>query len=103
METNRTNNNSPRNVFDQLFDSEEAANLKIRAKLIDRLIDHIEEHGLTQKEAAEEFGVDQPRISYLVNGKISKFTIDYLINMCNRAGISVDVHFDGAYAGRQVD
>lgn len=95
--TNRTNN-----VFDDLFSGEEAANLKIRAKLMDRLIDYVEEHGLSQEEAADHFGVSQPRISYLVNGKISKFSIDALINMCNHAGISVDVHFDGAYAGRDV-
>ena len=71
--------------------------MKIRAKLMDRLIDYIEEHELTQQEAAERFGVRQPRVSYLLNGKISKFTIDALINMCSHAGLEVDVTFDEAY------
>lgn len=85
-------------AFDHLFDKKEAANLRIRAKLMDRLIDHIEENGLTQEEAAEHFGASQPRISALVNGKISRFTIDALVNMCNEAHITVDIRFDGARA-----
>ena len=37
----------------------------------------------------------------LVNGRISKFTIDYLINMCSHAGIEVDISFGGAHAGSE--
>lgn len=70
---------------------EEAENLKIRAKLMNSLIDYIHAHNFNQTEAAERFGVQQPRISYLVNGKISKFTIDALINMHVHAGIEVVV------------
>ena len=77
----------------------EAKNLQIRAKFMDRLIDYVEDEGLTQVEAAERFGVSQSRVSYLLGGRISKFTIDALANMCSSAGIEVDVSFDGAYAG----
>lgn len=85
-------------VFDDLFDKEEAANLKVRAKLMNRLIAHVEEQGLTQEEAAEAFGVGQPRVSLLLGGKIQKFTIDALLNMCAHVGIEVDVIFGGAHA-----
>jgi len=90
------------NVFDELFNRDEATNLKIRAKLMDQLIEYVDEHGLTQGEAAEAFNAAQPRISYLVNGKISKFSIDALVNMCSAAGIDVDVSIDGARAGHDV-
>lgn len=87
-------------VFDDLGRSPgEAANLKVRARLMDRLIDYVEENGFTQEEAAERFGVGQPRVSNLMRGQISKFTIDALLNMCSNAGIEVDVVFPGAYAG----
>ena len=46
--------------------------------------------GLGQKEAAEVFGVHQPRISDLMRGKIDKFTIDVLVNMLARVGKSVE-------------
>ena len=75
-----------------------AANLKVRSKLMRRLDDYLREEGLTQEEAADRLNVPQSRISFLVNGKISKFTIDYLLNMCTRAGIEVDVTFRGSRA-----
>lgn len=85
-------------AFDVLEDPDRAANLKVRSKLMNRLDDYIREEGLTQEEAADQLGVPQSRISFLVNGKVSKFTIDYLLNMCTRAGIKVDVVFEGTRA-----
>ena len=41
----------------------------------------IDDAWLGQKEAAEVFGVHQPRVSDLMRGKIDKFTIDVLVNM----------------------
>jgi len=73
--------------------------LNVRARLMDRLNEHIQEKDLTQEKAAEHFGVPQSRISLLVNGRISKFTIDYLVNMCSRVGIEVNLSFGKAGAG----
>lgn len=89
---------SEERIFDDrdLFNADRAANLKVRACLMDRLIDYVQEEGLNQTEAAKRLGVPQPRISYLMNGKISKFTIDFLLNMCSAAGIDVEVNFPGA-------
>lgn len=84
------------NAFGLYEDDTRAANLKVRARLMNHLNDYIQNRDLTQEEAAEHFGVPQSRISLLVNGRISKFTIDYLINMCSRAGIEVDLHFGKA-------
>ncbi len=98
MNTPRSNIKS---VFDELFDAQEAANLKIRSKLMTRLILYMDEHELTQQQAAKRFDVGQPRISQLVNGQIGKFTIDALVNMCNAVGINVVINFDDAYAGTE--
>ena len=73
-------------------------NLKMRSKLMSRLDDYLRERGFTQEEAADQLDVPQSRISFLLNGKISKFTIDYLLNMCTRAGVEVDVTFRGSRA-----
>lgn len=81
------------NAFELYGDDTRAANLKVRVRLMDHLNDYIQDRDLTQEEAAECFGVPQSRISFLVNGRIHKFTIDYLINMCSQAGIEVDLQF----------
>jgi len=70
---------------------DEAAKLKIRSKLMIRITDYIEEEGLTQAQAAQVFGVSQPRVSHLVTGKINLFSIDTLIDMATKAGLKVDV------------
>ncbi len=81
-----------RNVFEALEDDPAMAqNLKIRSELMITLRQYIEEAGLDQKEAAEVFGVYQPRISDLMRGKIDKFTIDKLVNMLARIGKTVKV------------
>jgi len=43
---------------------------------------------MTQAEAAEFFGVTQPRISDLMRGKIDLFSLDTLMNMASTAGMS---------------
>ncbi|HLG58162.1 MAG TPA: XRE family transcriptional regulator [Vicinamibacterales bacterium] len=80
------------NVFRDLgFSAEEATNLKIRSDLMIRLSKLIETRGLTQAQAADLFGVTQPRISDLVRGKIDRFSIDTLIAMLGHAGVRVQI------------
>ena len=85
-------------AFDALFEPGEAANLKVRVKLMRRLTAYVEDEGLSQTEAAERFGTGQPRVSELLGGQIDRFTIDALLNMCTAAGIEVEVHFPRATA-----
>jgi predicted XRE-type DNA-binding protein len=80
------------NVFRDLgFSPKEAANLKVRAMLMTEMEKYLRTHRLTQKQAAERFGVTQPRISNLMRGKIELFSVDTLIEMLTHAGIVVDV------------
>ena len=76
-------------VWDAVADNpEEAANLKLRSQLMDALESYIGHENITQAEAAKRFGVPRSRVSELVNGRISKFTIDRLVNMASRVGLT---------------
>lgn len=80
------------NVFLDLgFDKVEAENLMIRSKLMAAIKAYIESEGITQGQAAERFGVSQPRISEIYQGKIELFSVDKLINMLAKVGQHVDV------------
>jgi predicted XRE-type DNA-binding protein len=68
---------------------EEAETLRVRSELMIELSKVVEKRGLTQAEAADLFGVTQPRVSDLVRGKIERFSVDALIAMLGRAGIRV--------------
>lgn len=80
------------NLFEDLgFDPLEAANLKIRADLMIDLRRFIEERGWNQAQAAKFFAETQPRISNLLKGEIGRFSVDKLINMLAKAGMTVQV------------
>lgn len=68
-----------------------AANLQIRADLMQQIRDYIEQQALTQAQAAQLFGVPQPRISEIVQGKVELFTVDKLINLLASIGRQVEV------------
>ena len=79
-------------VWDAIADSpEEAANLKLRSQLMDAIKAYIDHEDLTQEEAAKRLGVPRSRVSELVNGRISKFTIDKLVNMAARVGLTTRI------------
>lgn len=78
-------------VWDAIEGPEEAENMRLRAKLMRAIIGHMEKSQLSQAAAAKLMGVTQPRISDLVRGKIDLFSIDMLINMASRAGLTVNL------------
>jgi predicted XRE-type DNA-binding protein len=80
------------NVFEDLgFEKIEADKLKIKAQLMCQLSEWIKEKELKQEEAAKLLHVTRPRISDVMRGKSSKFTIDSLIDMLERAGKHVTI------------
>lgn len=78
-------------VWDAIEDPAEAENMKLRAKLMRALVNHIEKKRLTQAAAAKLMSVTQPRVSDLVRGKVDLFSMDTLINMASAAGLQVDL------------
>jgi predicted XRE-type DNA-binding protein len=78
------------NVFrDVGFPRKEAEHLKIRADLMLDVHRAITRRGLTQAAAAKVLGVHQPRVSDLTRGRIELFSIETLIDMLDRLGMSV--------------
>lgn len=79
-------------VWDAIEDTPaEAENMKLRSALMMALKEHIARTGLSQSQAAELFGVTQPRISDLVRGKINLFGLDSLVNMASAAGLHIEM------------
>lgn len=85
------------NVWDALSDSpEEAATMKIRADVMIAIHDTIRAWSITQAQAASRLGVTQPRLNDLLQGKISKFSLDTLLTLAGRAGLKVKINIKKA-------
>ncbi|MCX0433398.1 helix-turn-helix domain-containing protein [Aeromonas veronii] len=84
--------NNPLELLAQ--DPVELSIVTLKARLMVIITKLIRENRYTQSEAAKLLGVSQPRVSNLMNGKISKFSIDMLIEMMGRLGYLMDISFD---------
>jgi predicted XRE-type DNA-binding protein len=78
------------NVFADL-EPPDADDRMLKAQLAVHIRRFIEEKGWTQTEAAEAVGLDQPKVSYLLCGRLAGFSVDRLLSILNRLGHSVDV------------
>jgi predicted XRE-type DNA-binding protein len=78
------------NVFADLgyADPEEAL---AKAELARRISQIITKRHLTQAQAAEILGVDQPKVSNLMRGKLSGFSTDRLFKFLNALGRDVKI------------
>lgn len=84
-------------VWDALADtSEEAASLKVRAELMREIAALIRGKDWTQAAAAKHCGVTQPRINDLLRGRISRFSLDALVNIAAALGQQVHVRLKAA-------
>ncbi|BCG25800.1 hypothetical protein TUM18999_39910 [Pseudomonas tohonis] len=79
-------------VWDAIADTpEQAANLRARAELMQQIAAIIEDSAWKQAEAAARCGVTQPRINDLLRGRISRFSLDALVNIATALGRRVSV------------
>ena len=84
-------------VWDAIEDTpQEAENMKLRSALMTALKSHLAQTNMSQAQAAQLFGVTQPRISDLMRGKINLFGLDALVNMASAAGLHVDMRISQA-------
>ena len=72
---------------------QEASKSALKADIMIMIRDIIERNGWAQIKAAEILGVEQPRVSDVVNGKIEKFTLDTLIGMLDQLGFRTKFEF----------
>ena len=86
-----------RDVFDALADTPaEAENLKTRADLMARIQVIIKAKGWKQAEAAAQCGLTQPRVNDLLRGRISRFSLDALVNIASALGQRVYLELKAA-------
>lgn len=78
-------------VLDDLFEPEEAADLKLKAALARRIRDVMEQRKLTQKQAAALTGLRQPDVSKIVNYKFAEIGVDRLFRALTRLGVDVRI------------
>lgn len=69
----------------------DADDLVLRAQLLRRIADVVREQDLTQAQAGALIGMDQPRVSALLNGKITKFSTDRLLRALSDLGQDVEL------------
>jgi predicted XRE-type DNA-binding protein len=62
-----------------------------KAELAQKIMDIIRARHLTQVQAAELLGVDQPKISALTRGRLSGFSIDRLLRFLMLLGRDVKI------------
>jgi len=84
-------------VWDAIADTpEQAANLRARAELMQQIAALVKRQGWTQVEAAQHCGVTQPRINDLLRGRVSRFSLDALVNISSALGCRIRVDLDAA-------
>ena len=72
-----------------------ADELVTKSQLIGIVASEIRKRGLTQVIAGEILGLDQPNVSALMNEKISRFSVERLMDFSTKLGFSVTIHIEG--------
>jgi predicted XRE-type DNA-binding protein len=82
-------------VWDALADTpEQAANLRARAELMQKIAGIVKKNRWTQAEAAKRCGITQPRMNDLLRGRVSRFSLDALVNIATSLGRRVRVEIE---------
>lgn len=78
------------NVF-QDIGSAHPERLLTRAKTMFQISQIIKSRGLTQDKAARLLGIPQSKVSCLMNGKLSAFSLEYLFELLNALDSDVEI------------
>jgi len=79
----------------------DAEEMETKAHLVSRLWAAIESRELTQREAALILGIDQPKVSQLMNGKIRGFSVNRLMEFLNALDQDVEIIVRPKAAGQE--
>lgn len=83
-----------KSAFHELgFDN--ADELVTKSQLMRFVANEIRKRGLTQIIAGELLGLDQPNVSALMNEKITRFSVEKLMDFSAKLGFSVTIHIEG--------
>ncbi|WP_396909534.1 helix-turn-helix domain-containing protein [Mycolicibacterium sp.] len=73
-------------------DPSKVAQMEARSLLLMAIIERVREEGWNGREAAQHLGITEPQASALLNGRVSKFSMDALVKMLAPLGLVLDVH-----------
>lgn len=62
-----------------------------RSQIMARITEIIKDRKLTQKQAAEVLDIPQSKVSCLMNGKLSMFSLDHLFELLNALDKNVEI------------
>ena len=68
--------------------------LLFKAQLAAHIAQIINRRGWTQTYTAEQLGVDQPRVSQLMRGHLSRFSVEALLTFLKRLDVKVNVELE---------
>nr|WP_245277264.1 XRE family transcriptional regulator [Rhizobium sp. CF080] len=78
------------NVWDALENTPaQAANMSMRSALLIAIEQKVRNWNVTQTEAAARLGITQPRLNDLLRGRIANFSLDALVELAGKVGLSV--------------
>ena len=63
--------------------------MKLRSSLMIAINEAVASWSTAQTDAAKRLGVTQPRLNDLLRGRVGKFSLDALVALAARAGLSV--------------
>jgi predicted XRE-type DNA-binding protein len=63
----------------------------LKAELVARIDEIISDRHMTQSKAAELLGIDQPRVSSLLRGRLDLFSLEKLIDFIKRLGNEIEI------------
>jgi len=88
----KPNHISKGNVIDDLgFSPEQAAAIKLKASLHAEIMRLVRKRKLKTRELEKILDQPQPRVSELLNGKISKMSAEKLVGYLSRLGVEIRV------------
>ncbi|WP_375327884.1 helix-turn-helix domain-containing protein [Microcystis sp. BLCC-F210] len=81
---------SDSNIFADLGDPEAEQTL-VRAQILSRIIDIVNERNFTEAETAETLGISKLEASQLIKGKLSQFSLEDLFHILNALDKDVEI------------
>jgi predicted XRE-type DNA-binding protein len=78
------------NVFADL-DLPNPEEMLVKAELARKISNAITARHITQAEAAELLGIDQPKVSALMRGRLTGFSLERMFRFLNTLGIDVEI------------
>ena len=81
------------NIWDAITDTPgESANMQVKTDLMRQIVAIIKKNNWKQVEAAQHCGITQPRLNDMLRERISRFSLDALVNIA--AAIGQRVHIE---------